>query len=133
MTGYTRQSSGSIQNTLDITATPLNNEFDKVQDAFDITSGHTHTGTGSDGDAPKIPLSTSVSGYLPAANGGVGGINNVSATSDPTVNNDVDENYAVGSTWINTTTGRVWICVGNNDAYTFHGYTRKPRQHTDAS
>lgn len=115
MTGYTRQSSGSIQNTLDITAAPLNAEFDKVRDAFNISSGHTHTGTGSDGDGPKIPLGTSVSGYLPAANGGVGGINNVTATTDPTVNNDVDENYAVGSLWINTTTGRAWICVGNTD------------------
>lgn len=115
MTGYTRQSSGSIQNSLDITAAPLNNEFDKLSDAFNITTGHTHTGTGSDGDGPKIPLGTSVSGYLPAANGGVGGINNVTATTDPTANNDVDENYAVGSMWINTTTGRVWICVGNTD------------------
>ena len=70
MAGYTRQSASSIQNTLDITAAPLNAEFNQVETAFS-TSGHTHTGVA--GDSAKIPLATSVTGYLPAANGGVGG------------------------------------------------------------
>ena len=86
MAGYTRQSSSSIQNTLDITAAPLNAEFNQVETAFG-TAGHAHTGVA--GDAPKIPLATSVTGYLPAANGGVAGVNKIDATSNPTVNDDV--------------------------------------------
>ena len=112
MAGYTRQSSSSIVNTLDITAAPLNAEFNQVQTAFG-TSGHTHTGVA--GDGPKIPLSTSVSGYLPAANGGTSGKNNFSATADPAVTDDVDLGYAVGSLWINTTTDRMHVCVDNTD------------------
>ncbi len=111
MAGYTRQSSSSIVNTLDITAAPLNAEFNQVQTAFG-TSGHTHTGSR---DGPKIPLSTSVSGYLPAANGGTSGKNNFSATADPLVTDDVDLGYAVGSLWINTTTDRMHVCADNTD------------------
>ena len=111
MAGYTRQSAASIQNTLDITAAPLNNEFNQLQTAFG-TGGHTHDGTA--GNAPKIALATSVSGYLPAANGGVGGLNNNTATTDPAVGDDSADGYAVGSTWTNTTTDRMHICVDNS-------------------
>lgn len=109
MAGYTRQSTGSIVNTLDITAAPLNNEFNTLQSAFDGSSGHTHDGT--TGNSPKIPLATSVSGYLPAANGGSGAKNNIVA-ADPTVNDDTGDGYAVGSMWVNSSTGRTFINAG---------------------
>jgi len=110
MAGYTRQSASSIQNTLDITAAPLNSEFNQLQTAFG-TSGHTHTGVA--GDSAKIPLASSVTGYLPAANGGVGGLNKLDATSDPTVNDDTDLGYAVGSVWVNVTTDRMHVCANS--------------------
>lgn len=111
MAGYTRQSASSIQNTLDITAAPLNNEFNALQTAFG-TTGHTHTGAA--GDGPKIPLGTSVSGYLPVANGGSGGLNNTTATTNPTTGDDSADGYAVGSTWVNTSTDRMYVCVDNS-------------------
>ena len=110
MAGYTRQSASSIQNTLDITAAPLNSEFNQLQTAFG-TSGHTHTGVA--GDSAKIPLASSVTGYLPAAHGGVGGLNKLDATSDPTVNDDTDIGYAVGSIWVNVTTDRMHVCANS--------------------
>ena len=110
MAGYTRQSASSIQNTLDITAAPLNAELNQLQTAFG-TSGHTHTGVA--GDSAKIPLASSVTGYLPAANGGVGGLNKLDATSDPTVNDDTDLGYAVGSVWVNVTTDRMHVCANS--------------------
>ena len=110
MAGYTRQSASSIQNTLDITAAPLNAEFNQLQTAFG-TSGHTHTGVA--GDSAKISLTSSVTGYLPAANGGVGGLNKLDATADPTANDDTDLGYAVGSIWVNVTTDRMHICADN--------------------
>jgi len=108
MAGYTRQSASSIQNTLDITAAPLNAEFNQLETAFG-TTGHTHTGLA--GDSAKIPLASSVTGYLPAANGGVGGLNKLDATADPTANDDTDLGYAVGSIWVNVTTDRMHICA----------------------
>ena len=108
MAGYTRQSASSIQNTLDITAAPLNAEFNQLETAFG-TTGHTHTGVA--GDSAKIPLASSVTGYLPAANGGVGGLNKLDATADPTANDDTDLGYAVGSIWVNVTTDRMHICA----------------------
>lgn len=111
MAGYTRQSATDIVNGQDITAPPLAAEFNKLQTAFDGSSGHEHTG--ATGDAPKIALGTSVSGYLPAENGGTGGKNNLSATTNPTVGDDAVDGYAPGSIWENVNTGRVFICVGN--------------------
>lgn len=111
MAGYTRQSVGDIINGLEITAPPLNAEFNQITAAFNGTSGHSHDGT--TGQAPKINLSTSLSGYLPAVHGGTGGKNNMSATANPVVTNDVSQGYATGSLWENVSTGRVFICVGN--------------------
>jgi len=112
MAGYTRQSNATIVNGAAITAPPLNAEFNQITAAFAAASGHGHTG--GTGDAPKIPLATSVSGFLPAANGGSGGKSLFTATSVPTVNDDSGDGYAVGSMWENTSTGRIYICVGNN-------------------
>ena len=109
--GYSRTSVADIINGANITAPPLNAEFNAIADAFGGTSGHTHTGTTNDG-AP-IPLSTSVVGYLLDINGGVGGRNNTNAVADPSSIDDATYGYSVGSIWINTTTNRVHICQSN--------------------
>ena len=49
MAGYTRQSASSIINGSDITAPPLNAEFNKVVDTFSNTTGHKHDGTPAEG------------------------------------------------------------------------------------
>jgi len=108
MAGYTRQSVSQIINGADITAPPLNAEFNQLLAAFEAATGHGHTG--ATGDAPQIPLATSVSGVLPAVHGGTGGKNNFT-TSNPTITNDSSQSYAVGSLWINTTTKRIFICA----------------------
>jgi hypothetical protein len=54
MAGYTRQSASSIINGSDITAPPLNAEFNKVVDTFNNTTGHKHDGTAAEG--PVIGL-----------------------------------------------------------------------------
>ena len=105
MAGYTRQSTGSIVNGTAITAAPLNAEFNQLLAAFHATSGHTHTG--GTGNGTKIPLATSVSGFLPAANGGTGGKSIFTNTANPTVGDDSADGFAPGSLWENTSTGRV--------------------------
>ena len=109
--GYSRQSVADIINGANITAPPLNAEFNAVADAFNSTTGHTHTGTANDG--ARIPLSTSVTGYLLDINGGVGGRNNTSAVTDPTSTDDSTNGYSVGSIWINQSTNRTHICHSN--------------------
>jgi hypothetical protein len=69
-TGYARQSAAAIVSGLTITAAAFNNEFNTLQSAFDTTNGHNHDGSTS-GCGPKINLTTSVTGVLPAANGGI--------------------------------------------------------------
>lgn len=112
MSGYIRQSVADIVNGANITAPPLNAEFNTLAAAFNGTTGHTHTG--GTGDGPKIELTTSVSGYLPQVHGGVGGKNNTQATVNPTSANDVNSGYAPGSVWINASTGRLFICMVNS-------------------
>lgn len=68
--GYTRQSTADIVDELDITAAPLNNEFNAIKDSFDGSSGHSHDGTL--GEGPRIKLTSGVSGILPVDNGGTG-------------------------------------------------------------
>jgi hypothetical protein len=109
-TGYTRQSDAEIDDGLTVEAVDLDNEFDAIQSAFNGTTGHSHDGTS--GEGPKISLTTSITGILPIANGGVGGLNSVT-TSDPTVNDDSNDGYVVGSQWVNTTGDKFFICVDN--------------------
>jgi hypothetical protein len=45
--------------------------------------------------------------------GEVQGFDNLSATTDPGVGNDTTQGYVVGSLWVNTSTGRAWVCVSN--------------------
>ena len=113
MAGYTRQSIADIINGSEVTAPPLNAEFNQMAAAFAAASGHSHDG--STGNAPKIDLTTSVAGYLPAVHGGTGGKSNNTATTNPTATDDASEGYAPMSMWENTTTGRVFICVGNTN------------------
>ena len=111
MAGYTRQSIADIVNGLDITAPPLTAEFNQIDAAFHGTTGHAHDG--STGNGPKISLTSGVQGYLPAANGGLGGINKIDATVAPVATNDNLQGYVPGSVWINMTNGRCYRCVGN--------------------
>ena len=111
MAGYTRQSVASIINGANITAPPLNAEFNQILAAFNASTGHSHDG--STGNAPKIDLTTSLSGYLPVVHGGVGGKNNTTATTDPTTTDDNTQGYAPGSIWINASTGYVHLCLFN--------------------
>jgi len=40
-------------------------------------------------------------------------LDNLVATTDPTVNDNIDLGYAVGSRWINTSTGVTFVCANN--------------------
>jgi hypothetical protein len=108
-TGYTRQSDAEIDDGLVIEAEDLDNEFDAIQAAFNGTTGHAHDGTS--GEGPKISLTTSVTGVLPVANGGTAGINKTNATTAPTVNDDSDDGYVVGSLWVDVTNDIFYICL----------------------
>lgn len=109
MAGYTRQSVADIVNGENITAPPLNAEFNQIQVAFSQDAGHTHDG--SVGSGPKINLDTSVSGYLPPIHGGVGGKNNVDTVIDPTELDDAGDGYTRGSLWLNSHTNRLFVCM----------------------
>jgi hypothetical protein len=111
MSGYIRQSVADIINGANITAPPLNAEFNQLAAAFNGTTGHNHAG--GTGEGPKIPLATSVSGFLPAVHGGVGGRNNNTAVTDPDNLSDANSGYAAGSIWVNVSTGRVFLCIAN--------------------
>jgi hypothetical protein len=49
LSGYTRQSSADIVPTAVVRATPINNEFNALRDAFNETTGHKHDGTAAEG------------------------------------------------------------------------------------
>ncbi len=99
-TGYTRQSAADIVTGNDIEAAPLNAEFNQIRDAFDNTAGHAHDGT--TGNGPKLDLTSSTTGILPASRGGAGAKNNYSAIVAPTVADDSSGGYGVGSEWVDT-------------------------------
>src|SRR6266487_3196150 len=70
-TGYTRQAAANIASGLTIASADLNAEFNQAQSAFDIATGHDHSGS-SAGTGAKVLLTSSVSGVLPVVNGGTG-------------------------------------------------------------
>lgn len=109
MAGYTRQSTADIQTGEDVLAAPLNAEFNAIRDAFNGSTGHEHDGT--TGNGPKIDLTSSVSGVLPVANGGIAAIHKLNATTAPAVGDDSGDGYGVGSIWIDTTNDKFYICV----------------------
>lgn len=108
-TGYTRQSAAEIAPGETITAVAIENEFDTIEAAFNSASGHTHDGT--TGEGPKISLTTSISGILPIANGGIAGIHKLNGTTAPTINDDSGDGYSVGSLWVDTTADNFYIAV----------------------
>lgn len=108
-TGYTRQSASSIATSEDITAAPLNAEFNQLQSAFDSSSGHSHDGTS--GEGPLIDLTTSITGILPVARGGIAAKHNISATTAPTTTDDSGSGYGPGSTWTDVTNDTAYICL----------------------
>lgn len=112
MAGYTRQSVAQIINGENITAPPLNAEFNQLVEAFSGTTGHSHDG--SLGNGPKLDLRFAVTNYLQAANGGTGGRNNLNSTTNPTNGSDILSGYAAGSFWYNTSGDRWWLCVDNS-------------------
>ena len=135
MAGYTRQSVASIINGANITAPPLNAEFNQLLAAFSGSTGHTHTG--GTGDAPPIPLATSVSGYLLPANGGVGGKNSNAQSTNPVVGDDNADGYAPGSIWLNGTNNRLFVNLNNSTGaavwgeYLLNNASNQVLPHTD--
>lgn len=109
MAGYVRQALANIADGLTVFAADLNAEFNQLVAAFNGTTGHTHDGTV--GSGPKINLQTSVVGVLPVLNGGTAGINKINATVAPTVNEDSNDGYVVGSWWIDTTHDESYQCL----------------------
>jgi hypothetical protein len=108
-TGYTRQSSADIVTGVDITAAPLNAEFNALQTAFDSSTGHTHDGTS--GEGPLIGLTTSITGVLPVTNGGFAAIHKIDATTAPTSGDDSGSGYGPGSIWVDTTNDSAYVCL----------------------
>lgn len=56
----------------------------------------------------KTTLFSSVIGDIPVV---LAFINNLSAATDPTTGDDTGDGYVAGSTWINTTAKRAFVCV----------------------
>jgi hypothetical protein len=61
----------------------------------------------------------SIVGGIVRSSGGSGGgssttpLNNYSAIVDPTVTDDISKNYRIGSEWINTLTGKEFVCINS--------------------
>lgn len=108
-TGYTRQSAADIITGANITAAPLNAEFNAIQSAFNSSTGHSHDGTS--GEGPLIDLTSSITGLLPAANGGFAAIHKVDATTAPTANEDSGDGYGPGSFWVDVTNDIAYVCL----------------------
>jgi hypothetical protein len=109
---YTRQSSAEIVDGNLVEAGPINNEFNALQSTFDAILGHTHDGTV--GEGPLISLTSAISGVLPTANGGTGGINKLDATTAPGAGDDINDGYVVGSLWVDVTAKVAYLCLDNS-------------------
>jgi hypothetical protein len=83
LSGYVRQSSADILPTAIIRATPVNNEFNALRDAFAQSGGHKHDGTAAEGDyIPLVSDSTAKNKVVvDGTNNRVGVFVNVSGTS----------------------------------------------------
>lgn len=69
--GYIRQALSNIQPGLEIDAEDFNDEFNALQNAFDNTAGHDHSGSAT-GTGAKISLVNSITGTLGLTHGGLG-------------------------------------------------------------
>lgn len=107
--GYTRQSSAEIVDTNDIEASHFNDEFNALQSAFDSSSGHSHNGTS--GEGPLIDLTTSITGILPVARGGIAAKHKIDGTTAPTTTDDSGSGYGPGSIWVDVTNDKAYVCV----------------------
>jgi hypothetical protein len=56
----------------------------------------------------RLTLFSSDKGDIPAS---LAFTNNLGATTDPLVTSDSSLGYSTGSQWINTTSGRSWVCI----------------------
>jgi hypothetical protein len=64
----------------------------------------------------RIPKDTVLNGFAHLVSGTFSTLkSNLSATTDPTVSSDAAAGYAVGSTWINTTLDKVFVCVDSSN------------------
>jgi hypothetical protein len=52
--------------------------------------------------------------------------NNLTATVNPTVNDDIDGGYKVGSRWLNTVSGDFFVCTDNSDGAAVWDQTNLP-------
>lgn len=66
-TGYTRQSTSSIQPGQPVASTPINNEYNQLEAAFDSASGHNHTGSANGAPLTRAALSGLAANGLVAA------------------------------------------------------------------
>lgn len=92
---------------LTIASADVNAEFNQAQSAFDITTGHDHSGSAA-GTGAKIPMASAVSGTLPVANGGTGvttstGTGNNVLSISPTLTGTVTAGAITASGIIQTT------------------------------
>lgn len=108
-TGYTRQSAADIVTGANITAAPLNAEFNAIQSAFNSSTGHSHDGTS--GEGPLIDLTAAITGVLPVANGGISAKHKIDATAAPGTSDDSSSGYGPGSIWIDVTNDKAYVCV----------------------
>ena len=103
MAGYIRQSAADIVPTAVVRATPINNEYNALRDAFAQASGHKHDGTAAEG--AYIPLISGSNNrnkvVVDSANNRISFYVNVSSTAVeqlrvqdgailPVTNNDID-------------------------------------------
>ena len=108
-TGYTRQSAADIVTGANITAAPLNAEFNAIQSAFNSSTGHSHDGTS--GEGPLIDLTAAITGVLPVANGGIAAKHKIDATTAPGTSDDSSSGYGPGSIWIDVTNDKAYVLV----------------------
>lgn len=103
MTGYVRQSAADIIATAVVRATPINNEFNTLRDAFAQSGGHKHNGSTAEGEYIPLIADTTAKDkvVIDGTNHRVGVFVNVSGTSTeqvrvqdgavlPVTTNDVD-------------------------------------------
>lgn len=130
--GYVRQSAASIVTGLTVEAAPINAELNKLRDFSATVTGHNHDGTTGGGAKVHLVDSVDTTTKLRLQEGGTNADlssgttgssvvmgasaltflkNNFSGIVAPTVSDDSSGGYAVGSQWVDTTVGYVYICT----------------------